>query len=139
MDLANAQQLIKAALARMQALYGTPVFDEWMILALGATPGGVLAYAGPPPESFRRQLPADAEPLRALTADQSLAIGDFEFATAAAGPRYDAVMKLGAASYLVCNHTARSMAEIRADPRWLKAQAPFFELSEKFRDDPLVG
>jgi hypothetical protein len=29
------------------------------------------------------------------------------------------------------------MAEIRLDARWLKAQTVFFELSEKFREDPL--
>ena len=33
---------------------------------------------------------------------------------------------------------AKGKTEIRADPRWLKAQSAFFDLSEKFRADPLV-
>ncbi len=63
--------------------------------------------------------------------------GDFEFATDAAGTHYDVCMQIGPASFLVCNHTSRAMAEIRRDPQWLKAQAIFFNLSEKFRADPL--
>ena len=66
-----------------------------------------------------------------------LTVGDFEFAQDAAGPRHDALMKIGPSIYLVCNNTSKTMAELRADPQWLKAQAAFFELSEKFRADPL--
>ena len=123
----------------MRALYARPVFDEWMILALGAKAGGVLAYSGPRPDSFRRELTQDVEPLRALVAGRSLTVGDFEFVVEAAGPAHDALMKIGAASYLVCNNTAKSMKEIRTDARWLKAQAVFFELAEKFRAEPLEG
>lgn len=121
----------------MDALYRRPVFDEWAILSAAAKPG-ILAYTGPRGESFRRELPNDAEPLRATMAGRDLAEGDFEFATEAGGTGYDACMKIGAASYLVCNHTARDMAQIRQDPKWLKAQAEFFALSEKFRADPLT-
>ena len=138
MTLESARPLITAALARMAALYGRPVFDEWVVISLGAEAGGILAYAGPRAESFRKSFAADAEPLRAAMAEKNYEVGDFEFAADSAGPRHDASLRLGGASYLVCNHTGRSMAEIRADPRWLKAQAAFFELAEKFRADPLV-
>jgi hypothetical protein len=138
MDLAAARQLIQTSLARMDALYRRPLFDEWAILSAGAQPG-ILAYAGPRPETFRRELPTDSSPLRALIADRELGEGDFEFATEAGGTHYDACMKLGPASFLVCNHTARAMTEIRQDPQWLKAQAEFFALSERFRADPLVA
>ncbi len=138
MDLESARRQIQSNLERMRVLYAKPVFDEWVILAMGAKYGGVLAYSGTRPETFRRQLPDDVEPLRALAAGRQFATGDFEFAPDAAGPRYDALMKIGAASYLVCNNTAKTMAEIRADARWLKAQAVFFELGEKFRTDPLA-
>lgn len=139
MDLATARPLIQDALARMNALYGHPMFDEWVVLSPGAGQGGVLAYFGPRVESFRASAAMDAGPLRELTAGRTLAPGDFEFAPDAKGPRYDAFLKLGPTSFLVCNHTAKTMSEIRADPRWLKAQKVFFELSEKFRADPLVG
>lgn len=137
MDLATARQHIQSSFARMDALYRRPVFDEWAILSAAAAPG-VLAYSGPRRENFRHQLPTDAEPLRLAVAGRPLGAGDFEFAADAGGTRYDACMQLGEGSYLVCNHTARAMAEIRRDPKWLKAQAAFFELSEKFRADPLT-
>ena len=63
--------------------------------------------------------------------------GDIEFVPDAADTCYDAFMKLGPASYLVLNHTVKTMDEIRADSKWLGAQAVLFELSEKFRADPL--
>jgi hypothetical protein len=138
MDLPTARQHIQASLERMTALYGRPVFDEWAVLSLAGKHGGVLAYAGPRVENFRSHVAGDAGPLRELTAGRPLAAGDFEFAPEAGGTRYDALLKLGATSFLVCNHTAKTMVEIRADPRWLKAQAAFFELSERFRADPLT-
>jgi hypothetical protein len=137
MDLAAARQHIEHSFARMNTLYQQPVFDEWAILAPG-TPQGVVAYAGPRAETFRKTLRQDAEPLRTAVAGRPFAVGDFEFAQEAEGTRYDACMNVGAGSFLVCNHTTRAMADIRRDPLWLKAQAVFFELSEKFRADPLT-
>ena len=101
MDLAVARTHITAALARMNAAYGQPVFDEWAVLGLGG-PGGVFAYSGPRPDRFRRQMPDDAAPLRAEAAGQPSGIGDIVFALEAGGTRYDAFLRLGQASYLVC-------------------------------------
>ena len=137
MDLATARQNIFDSLERMRALYLKPVFDEWMILAAGAKHGGLLAYSGPRVEKVREQLAADLEPLLAQAAGRNLEAGDFEFTAQGDGLRHDALLKLGANSYLACNNVAKSMAEIRADARWLKAQAAFVDLSEKFRSDPL--
>ena len=136
MDLAAARTHIAAAFARMNAAYGQPVFDEWAVLGLGDK--GVLAYTGPRPERFRREMPDDAVPLRAEAAGQPSGVGDIVFAPEASGTRYDAFVRLGDASYLVCNHTGKTIAEIRANPGWLKAQTALFELGEKFRADPLV-
>jgi hypothetical protein len=138
MTLADARQLIESSFERMRALYGQPVFNEWMILAPGAKRTGSLAYVGPRAESFRTQLPWDVQPLITQAAGQKLEIGDFDFTTQGTGTRYDAILKLAEVAYLVCNNTEKSMLEIRADPRWLKAQGAFFEMSEKFRHDPLV-
>lgn len=136
MDLAAARTHIAAALARMTAAYGQPVFDEWAVLGLGGH-RGVLAYAGPRPERFRREMPDDAAPLRAEAAAQPGGVGDIVFALEAGGTRYDAFVRVGESSYLVFNHTTKTVAEIRANPGWLKAQAVLFELGEKFRADPL--
>ena len=86
---------------------------------------------------FRRNLPDDAEPLRAITAGRDFAEGDIEFVPDAADTRYDAFMKIGPTSYLILNHTVKTLTEIRADAKWLAVQAVLFELSEKFRADSL--
>jgi len=137
MDLSAARQLIQASFERMRVIYTRPVFDEWVILTPGAKHNGVLAYSGPRLEEFRQKLPSDVEPLLAQLAGRNLTIGDFEFTHAGDGTRHDGLIRLGASSYLVCNNLAHSMAEIRKDSRWLKAQAAFVDLSEKFRADPL--
>lgn len=137
MDLPTARRHIQTCVERMRAAYLKPVFDEWAILALAAQAGAILAYNGPRPEAFRKNLPQDAEPLRAHAAGRDFAEGDIEFAPDAADTLYDAFMKIGPASYLVLNHTTKTMDEIRADNRWLGVQAVLFELSEKFRADPL--
>jgi hypothetical protein len=121
----------------MHSLYEKHVFDEWMILALSPETGGVLAYAGPRAETYHKQFADDVLPMRSLVDGRQFTIGDFEFAIDATGPRHDALMKIGDGCYLLCNNTAKTMAEIRTNPRWLKAQSAFFDLSEKFREDPL--
>ena len=136
MDLAAARITITFALARMNAAYGQTLFDEWAVLAIGGSKG-VLTYTGPRPERFRREMPDDAAPLRAEAAGQPSGVGDIVFALEASGTRYDAFMRVGDSSYLVFNHTAKTIAEIRANPGWLKVQAVLFELGEKFRADPL--
>lgn len=121
----------------MRGLYLRPVFDEWAILGVTSKGGAVLAYQGPRPEVFKRNLPSDSEPLRARAAGKEFADGDIEFVPDAADTRYDAFMKIGASSYLVLNHTVKTLTEIRADGKWLGVQGVLFELSEKFRTDPL--
>lgn len=138
MDVETARRVIQTYVGRMHASYRQPVFDEWAILGVTGGAGSVVAYQGPRAEQFRRSVPADAEPLRARTAGKVLADGDLEFVADAKGTQYDAFMKLGATSYLILNHTGKTLAEIRGDPKWLAVQAVLFELSEKFREDALV-
>lgn len=137
MNLDSARSLITAALARMNALYNQKVFDEWVVISLQPDRGGILAYHGPRAESFRKEFADDVAPLYAEMAGKHLEVGDFEFAPAAAGTRYDACLRVGAASYLIANHTGKSMVEIRGDPRWLQSQKAFLDLSSRFRADPL--
>jgi hypothetical protein len=137
MDLESARHIINDALERMRASYLQPVFDEWAILSVPAKTGGIVAYHGPRPDLFRKNLAKDAEPLRAITAGKKFTEGDIEFVPDAADTRYDAFMKVGPTSFLVLNHTIKTMDEIRADAKWLAAQRVLFELSEKFRADPL--
>jgi len=138
MKLDPAKAHITAALGRMNALYQKTVFDEWVVVSLQDERGRILAYHGPRPENYRRHFAEDIAPLRTEMTGKRLAVGDFEFAPEAAGTGFDACLRTGEASYLLCNHTGRSMAEIRGDPHWLQAQKAFVELSEKFRRDPLA-
>jgi hypothetical protein len=138
MDLENARRQIQVCVDRMGAAYTKPVFDEWAILSVPDTHDGIVAYSGPRAETFKRQLADDAEPLRRRAAGREFVEGDLEFVPDARDTRYDAFMKIGAHSYLVLNHTTKTMDEIRTDTKWLAAQAILFELSERFRVDPLV-
>ena len=137
MDLETAQRHIQTHVDRMRASYLRAVFDEWAILGVTAKGGGVLAYQGPRPDVFKRNLADDSAPLRARATGKEFSEGDIEFVPDAADTRYDAFMKIGATSYLVLNHTVKTMTEIRSDGNWLGVQAILFELSEKFRADPL--
>lgn len=137
MDLETAHRHIQTAVERMRASYLQAVFDEWAVLAITPKGGAVVAYQGPRPDAFKRNLPSDAEPLRARAAGKEFTEGDIEFVPDAADTRYDAFMKIGSTSYLVLNHTVKTLDEIRADGKWLGVQAVLFELSEKFRADPL--
>ena len=132
-----ACQNIHHAVERMRAAYLRSVFDEWAILSVPVKSGGVVAYRGPRAGLFRRNLATDAEPLRRITVGKQFSEGDIEFVPDAADTCYDAFMKIGPSCYLVLNHTVKTMDEIRADAKWLGVQAVLFELSERFRGDPV--
>jgi hypothetical protein len=137
MNLDTARTAVIPALGRMDALYGQPVFDEWVLVKLASESGAILAYSGPRAETYQRKFKEDILPLRAELDQQKLGIGDFAFVHHADGTRFDACIRLGPAAYLFCNHTGKSMDEIRQNPLWREAQAPFVKLSELFRADPL--
>jgi hypothetical protein len=137
MKLDAAKSCIADALGRMDALFGATVFDEWVVVSLHAGRSGILAYSGPRAEGFRLRFAVDVGPLRSEMTGRQPAIGDFEFAPDATGTHFDACLRLGAASYLICNHTTQSMEQIRKSPNWIEAQKPFVALSEKLRADPL--
>jgi hypothetical protein len=137
MKLEAAKNLIGDALVRMDGLYGGTLFDEWVVVSLQSGRSRILAYSGPRVESYQQQFSADVGPLRSEMAGKKLEVGDFEFTAEGTGTRYDACLRVGAASYLICNHTTRSMKQIRQNANWIKAQKPLVELSENFRADPL--
>ena len=135
---AEASSQIRQCRDRMNALYNKPVFDEWVVVTLQAGAPSLAFYEGPRIEQFRQRFLDDIVPLRQELEGRHLAVGDFAFVLEATGTAYDACVRLGGTTYLLCNHTTRSMAEIRQDPRWLAAQKAFVELTEKFRADPLA-
>jgi hypothetical protein len=138
MNLPDAHVAVLQTLARMKALYGQPVFNEWVLVKLARESGAVLAYDGPRADVYQAQFKKDIAPLQAEMDSRKLEVGDFEFVPNAPNTHFDACIRLGPAAYLFCNHTTKSMNDIRRDPKWLAAQEPFVELSAKFRSDPLV-
>lgn len=138
MNLDTARTTVIGALARMDTLYNKPVFDEWVLFKLATEQGVILAYSGPRTENYQKKFRDDIVPLRAELEQRKLAVGDFAFVDDAKGTGFDACIRLGPAAYLFCNNIAKSMAELRQDPLWREAQKPFAQVSELFRQDPLV-
>ena len=137
MTLNDARTAITAALGRMNAAYTETVFDEWVLVSIKAERSTILAYTGPRGDRFKQSFTVDIQPLRAELANQKLAVGDFAFAPSATGTKHDACVRTGETSFLFCNHTAKTIQDIRANPLWLEAQKPFVKLSELFRANPV--
>jgi hypothetical protein len=137
MNLETAKKNIELCRGRMDALYQKPVFDEWVVVNFAQGKTDILAYIGPRAESFAKQFHRDSGPLFAEMQGKQYGVGDFEFVPQARGSHFDACMRLGETAYLLCNNTYGSMGDLRADARWLQAQKPFVNLTEKFRTDPL--
>ena len=138
MTLDEVKLLIKTSAARMDALYGSPVFDEWAVVSLAENRARVLAYVGPRNDDFLKNFANDLGSLRAELLGGNLGVGDFSFARHGTGTSFEAFLVLGVAVYLICNNTRDSMDNIARDPRWLKAQVPFAEIGDKLRNQPLV-
>ncbi len=138
MNLESALSEIRSGFKRMSALYGEPVFDEWVLVALGSSNGTVQGYEGPRAAEFLSSFARDVGTLRADLTGEDLDVGGFVFGTGTDGHTYDAAMRVGPAAYLLANHTKRSMEQIRMHAQWLKAQVAWFGMSERFRADPLL-
>jgi hypothetical protein len=138
MTLEDANRLIRQCAERMDALYQTVVFDEWAIVLFSDKKGRILTYFGPRREDFQKNFASDLTDLRVGLLDNTHGVGDFEFARHGVGTKVEAFMVLGNGIYLICNNTRKSMDTITQDARWLSAQVPFVELSDKFRSSPLA-
>ena len=137
MTLEEATKHIKACAEQMNALYAQVVFDELTIVSLVEKKGRMVWYHGPRKENFQQNFASDVEALHAELVSEKHDPGDFEFARHAGGTHFDAFMVVGHGLYLICNNTHSSMSAISKDPRWLSAQVPFVDLSDKFRARPL--
>ncbi|MBK8478678.1 MAG: hypothetical protein IPL39_21070 [Opitutaceae bacterium] len=137
MSPADAYPIISAAMARMSALYGCTLFNEWVVVRLGPNTATVEHYEGPRLAECLALFAQDVAPLRREASDRAHEPGDFDFARGTAGTQFDALLKIATDAYLLCNNTDLSMEQIRANPAWLKAQVPFANLSERFRLHPM--
>lgn len=138
MTLDEANFLIRATVDQMNARYTKTVFDEWAVVSLNDTPGRILSYHGPRKDDFQKNFASDLDALHEELTSQEFGVGDFEFARHAGGTHFDAFLVLGRGFYLICNNTRQSMDAIAKDSRWLAAQIPFVELSDKIRANPVA-
>jgi hypothetical protein len=139
MTIEEGIKLIEACADQMNDRYGQVVFDEFAIISLAQNKGRVVAYVGPRNETFLKNFTKDLGSLRAALLDPNYNIGDFEFSRHGVGTTFEAFMVLGKGIYLVCNNTVSSMEQIAKNPKWLNAQIPFAELSEKVRANPVTA
>ena len=137
MNLADARSAVIHAIGRMNSAYNKILFDEWVLVKVSKDQGMILAYDGPRTESYQRRFKTDIAPLSVEMVGRKMNVGDFEFVQSGHGTFFDACMRLGPAAYLFCNNTKLTMTEIRQDPLWLVAQAPFVDLAAQFRADPV--
>ncbi len=138
MTLEDAVNHIKSCAKEMDARYGQTVFNEWAVLSLAENKARVLSYIGPRNDDFLKNFAKDLGALRAELLTENYGVGDFEFARHGTGTGFESFLVLGRALYLICNNTRESMDTIAKNPRWLAAQVPFAELSEKIRANPLI-
>lgn len=138
MTLEELTKTVKHCAEQMNSRYKKVVFDEWAIVSLAQKKSRILSYIGPRNDEFLKNFANDLGALRAELLNPGRGAGDFEFARHGVGTLIEAFMVLGDGLYLICNNTDNTMDGITRDPRWIDAQVPFVELSDKVRSDPLV-
>lgn len=138
MTVDEATNLITLCAEKMNAQYESVVFDEWAVVCFAENRGYLLAYAGPRKEGFQKEFLRDAGRLRPSLFGRNHSPGDFEFTYDGIGTGFESFTVLGKGLYLIWNNTVQSLDGITRNPRWLVAQVPFVELSERLRVDPVV-
>jgi hypothetical protein len=138
MTIKEVTKLIIRCAGQMDARYKEVVFDEWAIVNVAHKKSRILNYLGPRNDDFLKNFANDLGALRGELAKEKHGVGDFEFTRHGVGTLFEAFMVLGEGIYLICNNTAETMENITKNPRWIDAQIPFVELSDKVRSSPLV-
>jgi hypothetical protein len=136
MTIEEAKNWVKQCAEQMNARYKKVVFDEWAIVSVAHKKSRILSYSGPRNDDFLKNFANDLGALRAELL-QPRSVGDFEFARHGVGTMFEAFMVLADGVYLICNNTMNSMDGITGDARWINAQVPFVELSDRVRGNPL--
>jgi hypothetical protein len=139
MNLVETMNAVRSCATQMNAQYGKPVFDEWVVVSLLQQQARILGYVGPRNEEFLKSFTDDLGPLRTALLNGEYQVGDFEFARHGAGTKFEAFMTLGDGVYLICNNTQSTMDDIAKNPKWLSAQVPFAALSDKVRSSPVTA
>ncbi len=138
MTLDQAIPRLRECARQMNEIFGRTVFDEWAVVSLLPDRSRLLDYSGPRKDEFTGKFSRDLATLRQSLLTGRHNFGDFEFAREGKGTQFDAFICVGEGVYVMCNNLYTTMAEITKDSKWLGAQVPFVELSEKFRSSPVT-
>jgi hypothetical protein len=141
MTLEQAIPIIQKACQKMNRDFGGTLFDEWAIVRTARGKLFLEHYEGPRRDEFIQQFHAETAELKSASMAYHRGhyhVGDYEFTPDGAGSKADAFLKMGKDAFLVFGNTRLSMKEITQNPRWLKAQAEFANLSERVISDPLA-
>lgn len=138
MNLDETMKAVRSCATQMNAQYGQIVFDEWVVVSLLQQQARIIGYAGPRNDEFLKSFADDLAPLRGALLNGKYQAGDFEFSRHSTGTKFEAFMTLGDGVYLLCNNTQSTMDDIAKNPKWLSAQVPFAELSDKVRSSPVT-
>ena len=85
MDLAQAKQIVRSHLDRMDEAFQEKLFDEWALMAVFDGKGLILHYHGPRPNSFKDDFLRDLHSFREALVSSEHPPGYFEFSREAAG------------------------------------------------------
>ncbi len=138
MTLDQAIPRLRDCARKMNEIYGRTIFDEWAVVSLMPECSRLLDYSGPRKDEFAGKFSRDLAELRQSLLKGRHHFGDFEFTREGKGSQFDAFICVGDGVYVMCNNLYTTMAEISKDAKWLDAQVPFVELSEKFRSSPVT-
>lgn len=137
MTLQEAIAEIESRLDAADKVYGSVVFDEWLIARISGEHRRIRHYFGPRAKPTDKEFRADLGLLRAEIFSGDYSTGDLEFVRDAEGKAFDAFIVAGLGIYLLFNNVRKTVQEITANPKWHAAQIPLVQLSEAFRADPL--
>lgn len=140
MNLSQAIPLITRAMSRMDELCEQQVFDEWSIVEVLGEETRLRWYKGDRRQQYIRDFRKDTALLRRESLSRftnQYDVGGYEFAGDGIGTQAESFVVIGEHLYLILTNTTHGMAEIAANPLWLRAQAAFAELAERFQSDPL--
>lgn len=141
MILKDAVQLVLNTATMMDSICKQPVFDEFGIVRAKGEKLFLCWYKGDRKQDYVGRFKRDTALLKQESRSRfsnRYDVGDYEFIPDGSGTQAESFLVVGEDLFLICSNTRKSMAEISANPLWLKAQSAFVEMSEAFRFDPLV-
>jgi len=137
MKLDQANKLIQLCAEQMNARYRKVVFDEWAVISLTDNKGRLLSTWVPGRPGSRKTFSPTRANCGARCSLSSLTRGISSLPATEWGPGLNRSWPWGGIIPDLQQYRPIH-GRYHQDPLWLSAQVPFVDLSERFRNDPLV-